>query len=658
MAVITGIQAPRVQPLPAPPAHTAVPRGYKGAWWTWLTTVDAKRIGILYGVSAFIFFLIAGVEAMLIRIQLWQPDNKVINADLFNQLFTMHGTAMIFLVVMPLGAAFFNYVVPLMIGARDVAFPRLNAWSYWVFIAGGILLHISYMFGGAPNVGWFGYANLTEVQFNQGHGVDFWLLGLQLLGFASLAAAFNFAITIINLRAPGMRLMRMPPFVWMTLITTFLMILAFPVLTVALIELMFDRFFATNFFQTGANAAPLLWVHLFWIFGHPEVYILILPAMGIISEVVTTFSRKPLFGYSFVIFSGITIAFMGFGVWAHHMFTVGLGPIGDAVFAVFTMLIAIPTGVKVLNWMATMWGGSLNLKSPLYFAFGFISMFILGGISGIMHAVPPADLQQHGTYFVVAHLHYVLFGGSMFGLFAGMHYWYPKFTGRMLNERLAKLTFWTMFVGFNITFMPMHWTGLLGMPRRVYTYSADLGVTLLNQMSTIGSFILSFSILLFMWNAFTSLRRGAIAGDDPWDGSSLEWATTSPPPVYNFATIPTVVGREALWALKYPNERAPHHGDEQALTPLGGTAAAEVTRTNDHFTPGAEAAGQHPPTLGRQEIPMPRTSWWPITVALGLLLLLSGLIFTLAMSGLGLALMFIGIAGWSLEPASGEPVYV
>lgn len=656
MAVSTSSEASRVQPLP--PMPTPVPRGYTGSWVTWLTTVDAKRIGILYGVSAFIFFLIAGVEAMLIRIQLWQPNNKVIDPGLFNQLFTMHGTAMIFLVVMPLGAAFFNYIVPLMIGARDVAFPRLNAWSYWAFISGGILLHISYMFGGAPNVGWFGYANLTEVQFNSGHGVDFWLLGLQLLGFASLAAAFNFAITIINMRAPGMRLMRMPPFAWMTLITTFLMILAFPVLTVALIELMFDRFFATNFFQAGANATPVLWVNLFWIFGHPEVYILILPAMGIISEVVTTFSRKPLFGYSFVIFSGITIAFMGFGVWAHHMFTVGLGPIADSVFAIFTMLIAIPTGVKVLNWIATLWGGSLNMKSPLYFAFGFISMFTLGGISGIMHAVPPADLQQHGTYFVVAHLHYVLFGGSMFGLFAGMHYWYPKFTGRLLNERLAKTTFWTMFVGFNIAFMPMHWTGLLGMPRRVYTYSPDLGVTLLNQMSTIGSFVLSFSILLFMWNAFRSLRHGEIAGDDPWDGSSLEWATTSPPPVYNFATIPTVVGREAFWALKYPGERAPHREEQHAPFTLGGVPVGELPVPDDRPAPVPEAPLHTAHGRSRQEIPMPRTSWWPLTVALGLFFLLSGLIFTLAVSVLGLLLMFVGIAGWSLEPASGEPVYV
>ena len=598
--------------------------------WSWLTTVDAKRIGILYGVSAFVFFLIGGLEAMVMRAQLYQPNQHVVSADLYNQLFTMHGTTMIFLVIMPLNAAFFNYIVPLLIGARDVAFPRLNAWSYWVFLAGGALLTMSFVLGGAPNVGWFGYANLTELQYNAGHGVDFWLLGLQLLGFSSLAAAFNFMVTILNMRAPGMRLMRMPPFAWMTLLTTFLMILAFPVLTVALVELMFDRFFGANFYVASAGAQPLLWVNLFWIFGHPEVYILILPALGIISEVVTTFSHKPLFGYPFVIFSGIAIAFFGFGVWAHHMFTVGLGPIADSVFAVFTMIIAVPTGVKVFNWIATLWGGSLNMKSPLLYGIGFISMFIVGGLSGIMHASPPPDLQQHGSYFVVAHLHYVLFGGSIFGLFTGLHYWFPKYTGRMLNERLAKWTFWVMFIGFNVTFFPMHWTGLLGMPRRVFTYAPQLGVTTLNQISTIGSFVLSASILMLMWNFGVSMRRGAKAGDDPWDGDSLEWATTSPPPEYNFAAIPPVNGREAFWLLKYPPD-----------------AAGNLSAVRRTWTPTPEEIPR--------EIHMPRPSWWPLVVSIGLFMLLSGLIFTRVESALGLLTMIVGIAGWSMEPAGGEP---
>ncbi len=626
MAAITQVELPQVA------RRTEVPPGYQGGVWSWITTVDAKRIGILYGLSAFAFFIIAGIEAMIMRVQLYQPGEHVVSADLFNQLFTMHGTAMIFLVIMPLGAAFFNFIVPLMIGARDVAFPRLNAWSYWVFLAGGLLLHMSFIFGGAPNVGWFGYANLTEKAFNAGHGVDFWLFGLQLLGFASLAAAFNFMITIINMRAPGMKLMRMPPFAWMTLFTTFLMILAFPVLTVALFELMFDRFVGTNFFNTAAGAQPILWIHLFWVFGHPEVYILILPAMGIVSEIITTFSHKPLFGYPVVIFSGMAIAFFGFGVWAHHMFTVGLGPIADSVFAVFTMIIAVPTGVKVFNWIATLWGGSVNMKSPMYFALGFVSMFILGGLTGIMHAEPPPDLQQHGTYFVVAHLHYVLYGGSIFGLFSGVHYWYPKITGRMLNERIAKLTFWVMLIGFNITFMPMHWTGLLGMPRRVYTYSADLGVTELNQLSTIGSFILAFSILIFIYNFFSSMRNGEIAGDDPWDGSSLEWATSSPPPVYNFAVIPPVLGREAFWALKYPRDENGRMSPERRV-----------------WKP---APGEIPISIH-----MPRPSYWAVVVALGLFMVLSGFIFSPVETGIGLVFMFTGIAGWSMEPAGGEPAY-
>src|SRR5579859_6329999 len=443
---------------------------YQGLW-SWITTVDAKRIGILYGGSAIAFFIIAGIQGVLMRLQLATPGEHLVTADQFNQMFTMHGTTMIFLVIMPLNAAFFNYIVPLMIGARDVAFPRLNAFSFWIFLAGGLLMNASFFLGGAPNVGWFAYANLTEPTFSPGHGVDFWLFGLQMLGFSSLAAAFNFMITIINMRAPGMTLLRMPVFAWMTLVTTFLMILAFPVLTAALVELMFDRFFGTHFFDPSAGANPLLWVHLFWIFGHPEVYILILPAMGIISEIMATFSRKPLFGYPVVVFSGVAIAFLGFGVWAHEMFTIGLGPIADAVFAIFTMIIAIPTGVKIFNWIGTMWGGSINVKSPFLYAMGFISAFIIGGATGVMHASPPPDLQQHGTYFVVAHLHYVLYGGSIFGLLAGIHYWFPKFTGRLLNERLAIITFWVMLFGFNVAFAPMHWTGLLGMPRRVHTYA-------------------------------------------------------------------------------------------------------------------------------------------------------------------------------------------
>src|ERR1700730_9453860 len=373
--------------------------------WSWITTVDHKRIGILYGTSAFFFFLVGGIEALIMRLQLAHPDGTLVGAQRFNELFTMHGTTMVFLAIMPMSAAFFNFMIPLMIGARDVAFPRLNALSYWVFFSGALLLHLSFFVGAVPDGGWFGYANLTCAQFSPSHGIDFWMLGLQVLGISSLMAGFNFIVTIINMRAPGMTLMRMPLFVWMSFVVQFLVVLAFPAITVALILLMFDRFFGTLFYQPAGGADPLLWQHLFWIFGHPEVYILILPAMGIVSEVLPTFSRKPLFGAPVVIYSGIMIGFFGFGVWSHHMFSVGMGPVADAAFSISTMLIAVPTGVKILNWIGTLWGGSIRFRTPLYFSLGFIAMFTMGGLSGIMHASPPVDLQQTDTYFVVAQDH-------------------------------------------------------------------------------------------------------------------------------------------------------------------------------------------------------------------------------------------------------------
>ncbi|HET9480815.1 MAG TPA: cytochrome c oxidase subunit I, partial [Candidatus Polarisedimenticolia bacterium] len=507
---------------------------YEGGLLSWLTTVDHKRIGILYGVSAIAFFLIGGLEALLMRIQLGTPENTFLDPETYNQLFTMHGTTMIFLAIMPLGAAFFNFNVPLMIGARDVAFPRLNAFSYWVFLLGGLFLNASFLFGTAPDAGWFGYANLTTRPYSPGPHIDFWLLGLQILGIGSLAAGFNFIVTILNLRAPGMTLLRMPVFVWMTLVTSTLIVLAFPVITVALFLLMFDRFFGTNFYMTQAGGDPILWQHLFWIFGHPEVYIMILPAMGIISDVLPTFSRKPLFGYAVVVYSGILIGVLGYGVWAHHMFATGMGPIADSVFALSTMLIAIPTGVKIFNWLATMWGGAIRLTTAMWFAIGFIAMFTIGGISGIMHSSPPADLQQTDTYFVVAHLHYVLFGGSMLGLFAGTYYWFPKITGRMLSERVGKVHFWLTMIGFNATFFPMHFLGLHGMTRRIYTYPDDLNFAFWNAFETAGSMVLGLSVLVFLWNVVRSLRRGDPAPDNPWDAPTLEWATPSPPEPWNF----------------------------------------------------------------------------------------------------------------------------
>src|SRR5438876_7171052 len=427
--------------------------------WSWITTVDHKRIGQLYGVSAFFFFLVGGIEAVIMRLQLAHPDGTLVSAGRFNELFTMHGTTMVFLAIMPMSASFFNYMIPLLIGARDVAFPRLNALSYWVFLSGALLLHLSFLVDAVPDGGWFGYANLTSHQFSPTHSIDFWMLGLQVLGISSLMAGFNFIVTIINMRAPGMTLMRMPLFVWMSFVVQFLVVLAFPAITVALILLMFDRFFGTPFYVPSGGGDPLLWQHLFWIFGHPEVYILILPAFGIISEVLPVFSRKPLFGYAAMVFSGAFIAFLGFGVWSHHMFTTGMGPIADTFFSLSTMLIAIPTGVKIFNWLGTIWGGSIQYRVPMYFALGFIAMFIIGGLSGVMHASPPADLQQTDTYFVVAHFHYVMFGGSIFALTAGGYYWFPKMFGRMLDEPPGQLHFWLMRGGLNPQVFPRHLLG-------------------------------------------------------------------------------------------------------------------------------------------------------------------------------------------------------
>jgi cytochrome c oxidase subunit 1 len=599
----------------------AVGHGEKTGLWSWITTVDHKRIGILYGTTAFIFFLLGGIEALLIRIQLGSPENTFLSAERYNELFTMHGTTMIFLAIMPLSAMFFNFMIPLQIGARDVAFPRLNAFSYWVFLAGGLFLNSSWLFGLAPDTGWFGYANLTSTQYSPGLNVDFWMIGLQVLGIASLAAAVNFFVTIVNLRAPGMKLMRMPMFVWMSFITQVLLLLAFPVITVALFLLMFDRFFGTHFFVPSGGGDPILWQHLFWIFGHPEVYILILPAFGIISEVLPVFSRKPLFGYAAMVFSGVFIAFLGFGVWAHHMFATGMGPIADAFFALSTMLIAIPTGVKIFNWMGTMWGGSLQFRTPMYFAIGFIAMFIIGGLSGVMHASPPADLQQTDTYFVVAHFHYVLFGGSIFGLTAGAYYWWPKMFGRMLNESLGKVHFWLMLIGFNLTFFPMHFLGLNGMPRRTYTYPKGLGFETLNQIETAGSFLLAVAFLVFLVNVFQSWRKPRNAPADPWNGATLEWSIPSPPQEFNFAEIPVVHGRDAFWEMK-----------RERRGPL-----------------------PEPARVSGRGIHMPNPSYWPVVAAIGVLAVLLSLMFLPHFGPLGVVVaagvLFLGVFKWAFEPA-------
>ncbi len=599
----------------------ARPTGYTGLWG-WITTVDHKRIGVLYGVTAFIMFLIAGLEAGAIRAQLAQPDSTLIGPETFNRLFTMHATAMVFMVIMPLSASFFNFVVPLAIGARDVAFPRLNAFSYWVFLFGTLLMHASFLVGQVPDAGWFSYANLTSTTYSPNDGLDFWALGLLVLGVSSVAAALNFMVTIINMRCPGMTMMRMPVFIWMTLITSILLVLAFPVITVGLVELVLDRNFGTHFFDTSGGGDPILWQHLFWVFGHPEVYILILPPMGVVSEILPTFSRKPLFGYPVVIFSGIVIGFMSWAVWSHHMFTTGMGPTALTVFTITTMLIAVPTGVKIFNWIGTMWGGSIEFKTPMLFAIGFISLFIIGGLSGVSHAVAPSDFQQQDTYYIVAHIHYVLFGGSIFGILAGMYYWFPKLTGRMMGEGLGKWNFWLTFIGMNLTFFPMHYVGLNGMPRRIYTYGEEFGWGLLNSLSSLGYVVLFIGMLMLVINIIRSLRNGRVAGHDPWDAPTLEWSISSPPPVYNFAEIPRVEGRDPYWTTK---RRA-----EAAGQPVAGPEARVDVST----------------------IHMPSPSYWPAFAAVGVVLIAAGLLTHYGLSFVGGVIALLGTIGWSNEPAT------
>jgi cytochrome c oxidase subunit I len=620
--------------------------------WSWLTTVDHKRIGIMYMMLALTFLFIGGIEAMLIRVQLARPGSDFLSADTYNQVFTMHGTTMIFLAVMPMSGAFFNFLVPLMIGARDVAFPRLNAFSLWLLVFGAILINVGWLVGEAPNAGWFSYANLTSSAYSPGRNVDFWVLGLQVLGLSSMAAAFNFLITIVNMRAPGMGMMRLPVFVWMTLVTSVLIVLAFPPLTVGVTMLMLDRFYDSNFFNPEAGGSPLLWQHLFWTFGHPEVYILILPAFGIVSEVLPVFSRKPLFGYSAVVFAGVGIGVLGFSVWAHHMFTVGLGPVPNAVFAITTMLIALPTGVKIFNWIGTMWGGDLNFKTPMLFSIGLVAMFTIGGLSGVMHASPPVDSQHQDSYFVVAHFHYVLFGGSLFGLFSGIYYWFPKFTGKMFNETLGKIHFWFMFVGFNLVFFPMHWLGIQGMPRRIYTYTDDQGWDFWNMFITMSLFVLVIGFVVFIVNMWLSLAMGEQAPNDPWDGATLEWTIPSPPPVYNFAAIPVVTSRTPFWSQKYPDV---YGGDDHGVHGVEQPATGHE-HEREHVVAGAHGedhelheGGDH--GHGHDSIHLPNPSIWPLVAAAGIAIAFGGFLVSYLMVGIGVFLLVLGVFSWALEPS-------
>lgn len=534
-------------------AHSLAAYGQKKgffSWlWTWLSTVDHKKIGILYLCGGGLFFLIGGIEALLIRIQLSVPNNDFLVGTAYNQVVTMHGTTMIFLAAMPLVFAMMNAVVPLQIGARDVAFPFVNALGFWLFFLGGIILNTSWFLGGAPAGGWTAYAPLTTEYL--GSGSDFYILGLQVAGAGTLMGAINFMVTIINMRAPGLTFMRMPLFTWTALITSTLILFAFPALTVGLFLEFFDRIFHANFFNAANGGNAIIFEHIFWIFGHPEVYILILPAFGIISEVISTFSKKRLFGYTSMVFATVLIGFLSFMVWVHHMFAVGMGPMANSIFALATMAIAIPTGMKIFNWLFTMWGGQIHFNTASLFSIGFIPTFVMGGVTGVMLAVPAADFQYHDSYFVVAHFHYVIVGGVVFGLLSGVFYWWPKIFGKYLNETLGKIMFWFFFIGFHVTFFPQHFLGLMGMPRRYFTYFPGEGLSDWNLASSIGAAGMGVAVILLLINIVMTTANGKRATGDAWGmGRSLEWTIPSPPPEYNFAQTPLVKGIDTLWKEK------------------------------------------------------------------------------------------------------------
>ncbi len=588
---------------------------------SWLTTVDHKRIGILYFISSFLFFCVGGLMALTMRTQLIVPDNTLVGPHLFNQLFTTHGLVMIFLFVMPMNSAFFNFMTPLMIGARDVAFPRLNSFSFWLFLFGALLLLSGGLFNSLPNGGWFGYTPMTSSvspSYLPGDGTDFFMMGVQVLGISSIASALNFFVTIINMRAPGMSLMRMPIFVWMTFITTVILLFAIPPLTIGLFEMTFERKFDANFFKVSAGGDPVLWQHIFWVFGHPEVYILALPGFGMISEILPTFSRKPLYGYPFMVYSGCAIGFLSFGVWAHYMFITGLGPAANTVFGGVTMLIAIPTGVKIFNWLTIVWDGSIVIRTPVLYAASFVGIFTIGGITGIMFASVSIDYQQSDTYFIVAHFHYVV-AGIAFAMFSAIYYWFPKMFGKMLDDTIGQIQFWVTLIGFNLTFFPMHFVGIDGMSRRYYTYHAGMGFDFWNMLETMGAYVLALAILLLIFNMVRAWTSGEKAPTDPWDARTLEWTIPSPPPVYNFAEIPMICERDAFWVAKY------------------GPVAKQA---------------RHQRQVTGETIHLPRPTIYPLVTAAGITLLAAGFVTPLSpyLSIVGLAVLIFGVYAMAFEP--------
>ena len=543
------------------PSSERLSRPFVDRLHDWITTVDHKRLGIMYIVYALIFLVIGGIEATVMRIQLIRPHNDFVSPQVFNRMFTMHGTTMIFFVAMPILFGFANYLLPLMIGARDMAFPRLNAFSFWLTAFGGLLLYFSllganglYGAGNAPDVGWFAYAPLTSLAFSPGHSTDFWTLSLLVSGFGSIGTAINIAATIISMRCPGMTLAKMPLLAWLNLVMSGLVLLAVSPLTAAQIMLLIDRYLGGHFFDTQAGGSAVIWMHFFWIFGHPEVYVLVIPAFAFISEIVPVFSRKAIFGYPIMVAATVAIGFLSMSVWAHHMFTVGMSAQSNTFFVFTTMAISVPTGIKIFNWLATMWGGKIIFKTPMLFAIGFLFQFLIAGLTGIMLSAAPFNWHLSGSYFVVAHFHYVIVGGILFALFGAFYYWFPKMSGKMCDETLGRWHFWLFLIGFHLTFDFMHIPGLLGMPRRIYTYEPGRGWEIWNLIVTIGVLFQAAAILVFVYNLLWSYFRGETAGNDPWDAWTLEWSMSSPPPAYNFATIPTVRSRRPLWDLKHPED--------------------------------------------------------------------------------------------------------
>ena len=633
MAITTAPVRPSAERLESLERTWETAGGVLGA----LSSVDHKTIGKRYLVTAFVFFLLGGLEAAAMRAQLAHSGQHLLTPEQYNQLFTMHGVTMIFLFASPILSGFSNYLWPLMIGSRDMAFPKVNALSYWTFLMSGIFLYSSFLVGQAPDGGWFAYVPMTERAYSPGLNIDFYTLGLTFLGVSTTIGAVNFIVTFFRLRAPGMSLNRVPIILWGTLTTSFSVVFAVPALTAACILLFLDRRFGTHFYDPSSGGHPLLWQHLFWMFGHPWVYIVVLPAIGLASDVIPTFCRRPLAGYTFVALSTITTAMLGFGVWVHHMFATGLPPLSTSFFSAGSMLIAIPSGVSVFAWIATMWHGRPVFKVPFLFMAGFVVLFVIGGVSGVMTAAVPFDWQLTDTYFVVAHLHYVLIGINVFPVFGAVYYWFPKMTGRMMSETLGKWVFWTMFVGFNVGFFPMHIAGLLGMPRRIYTYQPGLGWDTVNLVTTIGAYLFAVGVLLFLVDVVRSLLVGPPAGDNPWDAPTLEWSVPSPPPPYNFAVLPTVRSRHPLW--------------ESRLRENAESSVHEGPVLDDGRETFATSALDGEP---EEVLRMPGDSLWPLLLSLAMLVLCYGLLLSnWPLAIVGAVAVFFTIAGW-FWPTSGR----